>query len=359
MQPVPMRTISALVAILLASLFIFAACADAPAPALTPDPTPGSMPEAAGQAARIGAEDDYDHTLPALNAVDLAGGELLQVAATTNIVADIIAQVGGDAIELTPLIPVGADPHSYTATPQDLRRLNDAHVIFINGLDLEEALLPLLTNLDRDVPIVSVNVGVETVEFEGDHAHNDDHAHDDDHHHDGDDPHTWQSVRNVMHWVSNIETALGALDPANAERYAANALAYLSELEALDAEIRSQVAQIPAENRKLITDHDTYSYYAADYGFQVVGSVIPSFSTLASPSAQELASLQRQVEEEDIQAIFVGTTVNPGLAERLAEDLGIHVVMLYSDSLSDAGGPASSYIEFMRYNTNAIVEALR
>jgi ABC-type Zn uptake system ZnuABC Zn-binding protein ZnuA len=162
-----------------------------------------------------------------------------------------------------------------------------------------------------------------------------------------------------MVWVSNVETALSALDPEHASLYAANAQVYLAELEALDAEIRAMVDQIPPEKRKLVTDHDSYSYYALDYGFEVIGAVIPGFSTLAAASAQELAALQDQAVAEDVQAIFVGNTVNPGLAQRMAEDLGIRVVPLYSDSLSDADGPAASYVTFMRYNTAAIVEALR
>jgi ABC-type Zn uptake system ZnuABC Zn-binding protein ZnuA len=362
-----------------AIFFVLAACAGR-------DETPGAPPAGVGSeigspvdAEHAGSEAGFDDALPALDALGLGDGELVRVAATTNIVADIVAQVGGDRIELTALMPPGADPHSYAPTPQDLRHLNEAHVIFVNGLGLEEALLPILTNLDREVPIVSVNVGVDTVEFGGaSHAHDDDHDYDADHDtdhdtdheedgeddhdhahdHDGDDPHTWQSVRNVMVWVTNIEHALSALDPDHAADYAANAQVYLEELEALDGEIRALVAQIPAENRKLVTDHDTFSYFARDYEFEVLGAVIPSFSTVAAPSAQELAALQDQMEDANVRAIFAGTTVNPALAERLAEDLGIEMVSLYSDSLSEPDGPAANYLDFMRYNVAAMVDAL-
>lgn len=162
-----------------------------------------------------------------------------------------------------------------------------------------------------------------------------------------------------MVWVENIRAALSALDPENAETYAANADDYLAQLAELDAEIRARVAEIAPENRKLVTDHGTFSYFAMDYGFEVVGSVIPSFSTVASPSAQELAALQDQIAAENVQAIFVGTTVNAALAQRIAEDMGIELVNLYSDSLSAADGPASTYLDFMRYNVDRIVEALR
>ena len=193
------------------------------------------------------------------------------------------------------------------------------------------------------------------------HAHGEDHAHGEGHHHhhDGDDPHTWFSVPVVMAWTANIADALAALDPANAEAYAAAAENYRSELAELDAEIRAMVATLPAERRKLVTDHDSFGYYAAEYGFEVIGAVIPAFSTLAAPSAQDLARLQDQIRAEGVPAIFVGTTVNPSLAERLAQDLGIRVVMIYHGALSDAAGTASTYIAMMRYNTQAIVDALR
>ena len=153
------------------------------------------------------AELPTDSESPSLTAVDLTNGETLHVVATTNIIADVVAQVGGDAIELTGLLPTGADPHGYTLAPQDLRTLNEANVIFINGLELEEAMASTLDNLDGDAPVVSVNQGVETIEFgeEGEHAEDehaeDEHAEDEDHHHEGADPHTWMSVHNVETWV--------------------------------------------------------------------------------------------------------------------------------------------------------------
>jgi manganese/iron transport system substrate-binding protein len=162
----------------------------------------------------------------------------------------------------------------------------------------------------------------------------------------------------VMHWVEIIEHALSELDPANTEAYESSAIAYLAELEALDNEIAAAVAAIPVENRKLVTDHETFGYFAARYGFEVIGAVIPSFSTLAAPSAQELAALQRQIEAEGVQAIFVGSTVNPSLSGQIAGDVDVEVVPLYADSLSEPSGPAPTYIDMMRHNVTAIVEAL-
>ena len=173
------------------------------------------------------------------------------------------------------------------------------------------------------------------------------------------DPHTWMDVRNVKQWVANIRQTLSELDPDNAATYAENADRYLAELDALEQELADKVAELPVEKRKLVTDHGAFGYFANAYDFTVVGTVIPSFSTLASPSAQDLARLQDQIEAEDVKAIFVGMTINPKLADQLASDLDVQIVPLYTGSLSDSDGPASTYIDYMRYNVNAIVDALK
>lgn len=290
--------------------------------------------------------------LPLLTAATLAAGEKLQVVATTNLVADVVAQVGGERITLYTLMGPGVDPHSYSTTPQDLRTLEEAQVVFINGLHLEEALADLLGGLTA--PVVTVSAGITPRAMNEEHS-----GEEETHQHEGGDPHTWQRVANVKVWVENIEASLSQLDPANAEAYHAAAEAYLAELDALDAEIRAQVESIPAESRKLVTDHETFGYFADEYGFTIVGALIPSLSTAAEPSAQALAALQDQLTAEGVEAIFVGTTVNPRLAEQMAQDLGIQVVSLYSDSLSAPDGPAATYLDFMRYNVSAIIQALQ
>lgn len=291
------------------------------------------------------------------------GAAPFRVVATTNILGDIVHQVGGDWIQLVTLLPVGADPHSYSATPADLRALSEAQVIFVVGEGVEESLLGVLENRAVDSTLIAVNGAIDladlTNEAHTDGDHTDEHEHEDGHHHHGVDPHTWTSVANVIKWVETISDALATQDPANATSYASNAAAYTSELRALDDEIRAQVATIPAERRLLVTDHETFGYFARDYGFTVVGTVIPSFSTAAASSAQEVAALQRQISETGAPAIFVGSTVAPTLADQLASDLGIQVVPLYADSLSDADGPAATYLAMMRYNSSAITTALQ
>jgi ABC-type Zn uptake system ZnuABC Zn-binding protein ZnuA len=301
---------------------------------------------------------------PTLQPVTLAAGEKLRVVATTNILGDVVHQVGGDRIELTTLLPVGADPHSYSASPQDLRMLSGAQVVFMVGEGVEETLLPVVENREGNSARVAVNTGLALQALPADgHEEAGENADGDDHtgeaHHHTLDPHTWTAVPSVLHWVERIEQSLSTLDPANAATYQANAAAYRAKLEELDQEIQRAVAAIPAANRKLVTDHDDFGYFADRYGFTIVGAVIPSFSTLAAPSAQELAALHQQVAAEGVKAIFVGTTVNPDLADQLAHDLGIAVVPLYTDSLSGADGPAATYLDMMRFDVKAIIDALQ
>jgi manganese/iron transport system substrate-binding protein len=331
----------------LAASLLLAAC--------SPPPTPTAHTNVAP-----GAEHDAEDA-PLLSAVELAPSAKVRVVATTNIVADVVRQIGGGRVELTALLPPGADPHSYQATPDDLRQLNGAHVIFVNGLHLEEAMAPILENLDAPTPVVSVNAGVTTRSL-GAEDHAEEHGDEDDaangaHDHEGDDPHTWMNPVNVMVWSENIAHTLGALDPANAAAYAAAAAAYVAELEQLDTDMRTKLAAIPAPQRKLVTDHDNLAYLADAYGFTVLGAVIPSLSTMAAPSAQEMAALQDQIQAEDVKVILVGNTVNPATAQQLAQDTGARVVAIYTDSLSDAAGPAATYIAMMRHNLEQISAA--
>ena len=157
----------------------------------------------------------------------------------------------------------------------------------------------------------------------------------------------------------NAADALAALDPANAEAYHANADAYVAALEELDRWIQAQIDTVPAENRVLVSDHDVFGYYADRYGLEQLGAIVPAFSSAAQPSARELADLQTAMRERGVQVVFVGTSANPNLAERVAADLGIQVVVLYTGSLGEAGSGAETYIDYMRYNTTAIVQALR
>lgn len=289
--------------------------------------------------------------------VTLAPGERLRVVTTTNILADVIANVGADSIEISSLVPLGADPHSFVPTPSDIRLMSAAHVVILNGVGLEEFMTTTLRQIEGETAIVSLSQALALRSFEtaasnelddGDVAHE----------HGSHDPHVWFDPLNVMRWVDNAAHALSALDPANAAAFQQNAQTYKDQLVALDAWIQEQVASIPPERRKLVTDHIALGYFASRYDFELVGAVVPAYSTAAEPSASELAALIDALVHLDVPAIFVGANANPTLAQRAGEETGVILVTLYTGSLSEPGGPADTYLRLMQYDVSAISQAL-
>ncbi|MFP4331126.1 MAG: metal ABC transporter substrate-binding protein, partial [Spirochaetaceae bacterium] len=213
--------------------------------------------------------------------------------------------------------------------------------------------------------VVPVSVGITILG--GDHDHDDhdhdDHDHDHDHDHAAGDPHFWFDPTNVILWAENIAEALRAADPANSSIYEANRDAYIAELEALDLEIRQQVSSIPRNRRKLVVDHVALTYFADEYGFEIIGEVIPSVSDQAEPSARHIARLAEVIREEDASAIVVGGTAGRGLrnlVDAVVEEVGreVAIVEILTGSLAPEGSRGDSYLEFARYNTEQIVSAL-
>jgi len=276
----------------------------------------------------------------------VAGGAAapLRVAATTSIVGDVVRAIGGDGVTVTVLLPAGADPHAFEPTPKEMASLGDVQTIFANGAGLETFLDSLLASVG--VPIVSVSDGIAFRGFaQGSEEQ-------------GVDPHVWFDPMNVIVWTESIARQFATLDPANAEGYATRALAYEQELKDLDVWIVEAVAAIPRERRKLVSDHEAFGYFVDRYGFDDVGTVIPGLSTLAEPSAQGLAALEDAIREHGVPAIFVGVSVNPALAEQVAQDTGARIVFLYTGALSGTAGPAGTYLDLMRYDVRTIVQAL-
>ncbi len=199
----------------------------------------------------------------------------------------------------------------------------------------------------------------EDADADADHQHEGEMDHDHEHAEGACDPHVWMEPHNPMYWTMLIRDALTELDPANAEVYRTNADVYLQELDALAHDfVMEAVETVPADNRILVTNHEFLGYFAVRYGFEVVGTVIPAGATGAEPSAASIAALIDAVNEEGVSAIFAETTVSTDIAEQIAEETGVQVLTLYSGSLSDADGPASTYIDYMRFNVTTIVEAL-
>jgi manganese/iron transport system substrate-binding protein len=276
----------------------------------------------------------------------VATGGKLRVLATTSIVGDVVSQVGGDSIALSILMPVGADPHDFQPRPQDAAALANAQIIFSNGAGLEGFLQPLLQSSSATGKMIEVSTGITLLTLPGSNQTSG-------------DPHTWMDPNNVIIWTQNIAAALSAAEPAHAADYQTNAEGYIASLRDLDTWIRSEVAQIPPQNRLLVADHAVLGYFAMRYGFTQEGTITGSFSSEASPSARELAALEDKIRQSGVRAVFVSEAVNQTLADQIAADTGIKSVWIYHATLTASNGPAASYLEFMRYNVKAIVEALK
>jgi manganese/iron transport system substrate-binding protein len=293
--------------------------------------------------------------IPELKPVALSAGEKLNVVATTNIVGDVVHQVGGDRIALTTLMGTGVEPHSWVPTPANMAAIHDAHVLFVNGAGLETNLDKILQNSGGNAVVVSLSQGIANLLPEGTSVAS---VAKPGRQQEAIDPHVWFDVRNVIAWVKTIEQTLSALDPANAETYRANAEAYTQQLKELDAWVGEQVATIPEANRKLVTNHPAFGYLAKRYGLQQVGAVYP-ISPSSEPSAQDIAVLEDAIRQHGVPAVFTESTVNPNLAEQVAKDTGVKLVSLYTDSLGGPGSGAESYVDVIHYDITAIVDALR
>lgn len=174
------------------------------------------------------------------------------------------------------------------------------------------------------------------------------------------DPHFWTDPTNVKVWAANIAEAFAEADPANAATYRANAAAYQAQLDALNEEVNEILSAIPDERRVLVTNHEFLGYFAVHYGFEIVGVVLPGGTTLAEPEPQQIAALVRTMAMEGVSAIFVEYSATQALAAAIAAEAGqsVQIVQLYSGALSEAGGPAATYLDYMRFNARAIAEAL-
>lgn len=282
-----------------------------------------------------------------------SGSARLSLVASTSIVGDVLANVGGSDVDLRILIPAGGDPHGFTPAPADLRALQGAGAVFVSGLGLEQAILPELAA--GGVPIVSISEGIQALAFGPDGVESAATAYAADAEL---DPHVWMDPNNVILWAQNAAEALSRLDPEHGPNYQSRASAYIDDLRHLDSWIRDQTQRLAPERRKMVTDHYALGYYAQRYGFQVVGAIVPAASSMAEPSPRSLAALQDQIRQFQVPAIFVEHDAQPSSYESLAQDVGAEIVPLYIGALTAPDGPASTYIDLMRTDTQRIVEAL-
>jgi ABC-type Zn uptake system ZnuABC Zn-binding protein ZnuA len=289
---------------------------------------------------------------PAGSVAQSGGGKTpLKVIAAETFLADIAQNVAGDRVKIDALMPIGVDPHSFEPTPAEVAKVADSNVIIINGAGVEEFLERLLKNAGGQHQTIEASVGLTSRQLRVGEIADPDHA---------GDPHFWLDPNNVIKYVENIRDGLSAADSAGTATYKANADAYIAKLKALDRWIADRVQEVPEADRKLVTNHESFGYFADRYGFKIIGTVVPSISTGSSPSAQQLALLIDHIKATGAKAIFLETGTNPQLAEQVAKETGSKVVTnLYSHSITEASGPAPTYIEMMKSDTNAIVDALK
>jgi zinc/manganese transport system substrate-binding protein len=273
-------------------------------------------------------------------AISVAHAQPLNVVASFSIIGDFVRNIGGDRINVTTLVGPDGDVHVYTPAPADAKKIADAKLLIVNGLGLEGWLPRLVQSSGSKVAIVTATDGIAPLRIER-----------------AADPHAWQSVVNARIYVANIRDALVAADAADAAAFRANAASYLAKLDALDQEVRSSVAQIPPERRKVISTHGAFGYFAAAYGIEFIAPL--GVSTESEASARDIAGIITQIRTEKIPAVFLENISDVRLIRRISAETGARVGgTLFSDSLSDEKGDAPTYIELVRHNIKALTSAL-
>ena len=273
-------------------------------------------------------------------AVPAHARDKINVAASFTILADFARNVGGDRVDVVSLVGPNGDAHSYVPSPADAKKLADAKLIILDGLGLEGSTARFMRAAAKDAKVVTASDGITPLRL-GTQS----------------DPHAWQSVANAKTYVANIRDALIAADPAGKSVFEANAADYLRRLDALEAEVRAAIESIPPDRRKLVTTHNAFGYFGTAYGVDFIAP--HGVSTEAEPSARDVARIIAQIRAQKIPAVFLENVTDPRLLERIAQESGARIGgTLYSDALTDANGPAPTYIDMMRHNVKELMTAL-
>ncbi|MDU0346776.1 zinc ABC transporter substrate-binding protein AztC [Microbacterium sp. KSW2-29] len=268
------------------------------------------------------------------------------VVVTTNILGDVVSHLVGDEADVLTLMRPGADPHSFEISAAEAARMRSADLLVANGLGLEEGLQQHLDAASADgVDTFVAGDAVEVLPYSSTDA-------------DGaDDPHFWTDPAQMIAVVDALTPMLESVaGPAVAD----HAAAYRAELETLDADMTAAFAAIPAERRALVTNHHVFGYLADRFGFRVIGAIIPGGTTLAAPSASDLADLVSAIDAAGVPTIFAESSSPDRLVRALADeaDRRVEVTELFTESLTDAAGDAPDYLTMMRVNTERIATGL-
>ena len=275
------------------------------------------------------------------NGTDSPATGKMKVIATTTVFADIVQNVGGDRVSVTSIIPAGVGPEDYEPRPDDARKLADAQLVVSNGVGLDNWLDRLITSAGEAPPQLVLGDGIPTMTVDGE-----------------ENPHFWLDPTLVKeYYLPAIAEKLTELDPGGEGTYRANMEAYGAQLDTLDAELKDRLAQVPDANRKLVTFHDAFPYFARHYGFELIGVILANVGQ--EPTASELASLVEKVRATGVRAVFSEAQFSPELSQTLADEAGITKVVttLYNDALGPP--PADTYLGLMRWDVDQIVDALK
>lgn len=297
-------------------------------------------------------------TQPGSGALGSAEPDALRVVATTTVLADLVRQVGGTKVDVQSLVPKGGEVHTFDPTPSDVVRIGEAQLVVLNGLGLDEWLAQLVTDAGSTAPVVELAEDLDGVEYlAGEHEEEPGHSEQPGGHAgEAFNPHLWLNVTYARKYVARIAEALKDADPDDGSAYDAGARAFDDQLGQLDVWIRAQILTIPEPNRKLVSFHEAYPYYAAAYGLEIVGVIVDAPGQ--DPSAGEIAALVEAIRTSGARAVFTEAQFSPALAETVASEAGVTVVSdLYNDSLGDP--PVETYVQMMRWDTDKTVEALR
>ena len=281
--------------------------------------------------------------------VDGDGAGRPLVVASTNILGDVVGEIAGDEAEVVVLMQRDADPHSFQISAREAARILDADLIVSNGLGLEEGLQQNLDAATAD-GVRSITAGelIDPLEYSAGDAAG------------APDPHFWTDPARMIDVVEGVARELEDTDGIDGAAIADNAAAYLTQLEALDAEMTAAFSAIPAERRQLVTNHHVFGYLAARFDFTVIGAVIPGGTTLAAPSASDLDDLVSAIEKAGVTTIFADSSQPDRLVQVLADEasIDVDVVALFTESLGEPGGGAGTYLQMMRSNTELIATGL-
>lgn len=277
----------------------------------------------------------------------------MQVTATTGMIADVAREIGGAYVDVTGLMGPGVDPHLYKASQGDIRKLEQAEVIFYNGLHLEGKMTDILEKMSKSKTVTAVTDGIPVDELHsGKETGGTEY-----------DPHVWFDVSHWMHAAEAVRDTLVEADPDHAEAYQAQAEAYLAKLEELDNEVRTKIQEIPEASRVLVTAHDAFGYFGEAYGMKVMG--LQGISTAAEYGAKDVSELRDYLVDNNIKAVFVESSVPAKAMEAIiagAAEKGHTVSIggeLFSDAMGAEGTEEGTYIGMIRHNTETIVEALK